>query len=275
MSAELSTELVRASDFNGGLHALAQNEYPGRVLIMGLGEEGDTYMQAYAIMGRRAGSRNRIFVHEGDSVRTVAPGKTAQEMAATAMSELIYYRAIRTDNAGLHVVSNGAQTDPVFEAMLLQGKSLGEAVRDAPTVEGINLSAHEPDEPNYTPRITGVIDLTPQAVTPFGLAVAYRDTDSPYGNDTSYRVRTAQLEDFVPGEGYGVQTYNGNGDPLPAFDQEPFAFPMGVDAAETADRLWETLDRDNRVAVVVRAIDRATGQVLGGTPIINAINAAA
>jgi IMP cyclohydrolase len=264
------TELARNfHQADAGQDALAANVYPGRVLIMGLGQDGSSAMQLYAIMGRSQGSRDRIFTQEGTAVRTIAPRKTPEEMAATAMSELIYYRALRTNDAGLHVVSNGAQTDPVFEAMQ-EGATFEEAVRTAPVVDGVDLSAYEPDGENSTPRITGAIDLRPEAVASFGLVVASRDRSKPAGEgDVEYRVRTANLADFTPGEAYGIQTYNGNGTPLPSFDQEPFAYPMGIDLVDTVHDFWDTLNAENRVAVVGRAIDLETGRSVG-TMIINA-----
>ncbi len=263
------SELIRASEFQAGQEALATNVYPGRVAIMGLSQDGSTFMQAYAIMGRSEGSRDRIFTQEGTSVRTVAPRKTAEEMAQTPMSELIYYRALRTNDAGLHVVSNGAQTDPVFEAMLA-GRSFAEAVASAPTVDDVDLSAYEPDGDNSTPRITGVIDVRPEAVTQFGLVVVSRNRNNPKGvDDVDYKIRTARLADFAPGEGYGVQTYNGDGDPLPSFDQEPFAYPIGRTFQDAAHDLWDALNAENRVAVVARAISPETGRSVG-TAIINA-----
>jgi hypothetical protein len=232
---------------------------------MGMGSEGDIALQAYAIMGRSAGSRDRIFVQDGTSIRTTAPRKTPEEMAATAMSELIYYRALGSSES-VHVVSNGAQTDPVLENVL-KGFSLEEAVKEAPTVEGVDLSAFEPDDPNFTPRITGVIDLRTSAPTPFGLAVVSKNQAT---GDPDYAIYAAGIDDLDLGIGFGVQTYNGNGDPLPSFDREPWAIPLGRDTVETAHAIWSTLNSQNVVSLAVRAIDLETGQA-AGTTIINSM----
>lgn len=251
-----------------GRQSLLDNTYPGRIAIMGLSSGGDLAFQAYAIMGRSEGSRNRIFVQEGSSIRTVAPNKTPEEMAETEMAALIYYRALAAGEE-IHVVSNGAQTDPVIEMMsnVETELSLEEALRAAPTVEGVDLSMYEPDGDNNTPRITGVIDFWDSAKTPFGLAVVRKDPETA---EPIYSVYEAQggVTKLALGVGYGVQTYNGNGNPLPSFDREPFAFPMGEDTIDTAHAIWDVLDPYNAVSLVVRAIDIESKRA-AGTTIIN------
>ena len=249
-----------SEDMAEGRKNLRANPYPGRIAIMGLSENGQAIL-AYALMGRRPSSRNRIFVQEGTSVRTTAPDKTSAEMATAENASLIYYRAVRSDK-GVNVVSNGAQTDHVFESVLAK-KSLDTAVRSAPIVEGQDLSRYEPDEPNYTPRIVGVVDRREGALSSFGLAVIRKN---PSHFEPIYSVYTPSI--LRPGLGLGVQTYKGNGDPLPSYDQDPYPYPLGVDGPDTAVRLWNDLNQENRVAVVVREIDYMTGQS-AGTTIIN------
>lgn len=251
----------------GGLDDLAQNSYPGRIAIMGMSSDPSQLQIAYALTGRSEGSRQRIFVDEGyGCVRTVAPGKTEEEMAQTKDAELIYYQATRSAE-GIYVVSNGAQTGPVFDC-ISAGADLEEAVKAAPTLDDIDLSKYEPDAPNYTPRITGVIDLRPEAPTPFGLAIVRKQSDS---DDPEYDFYEMEDGETMPSVavGYGVQTYAGNGDPLPSFDREPFAFPLSDSADNTAQRIWYALNSERRVAVVVHSIDIQENRV-AETCIINA-----
>lgn len=249
-----------ASEIEAGKRSLQENEYPGRVLIMGLGSAGCVAIQAYALTGRSKGSRNRIFVPTGaggKDIRVEAPDMTPEQMSAVEKAELIYYKAM-ADNGGIFVVSNGAQTEPILEGMLY-GRRMASAVREASTVDGVDLSMYEPDAPNYTPRITGVIKNDDIAKTQFGLSVVRRNprTNAPvYSNYWAPNFR-----DFEPGIGFGIQTYKGDGDPLPSFDQQPYAFPIAETAAETADGLWRVLNKANRVAVVVRSIDLLSEQV--------------
>ena len=260
------------SEIDQGVQNLEDNVYPGRLIIMGLSHNRGLALQAYALTGRSPGSKNRIFTQEGTSIRTVAPDKTPAEMALVPNAKLIYYRALRSSGS-VHVVSNGAQTNPIFES-ITKGETLEEAVQSAPTVEGdvvdgvqqapINLSEFEPDA-NFTPRITGVIDIREDAPTSFGLAVIRKnfETGSPI-----YSTFETTTESIQPGVGYGIQTYNGDGDPLPSFDRDPYPYELGEGITDTAIELWEKLNSANRVAVVVRGIDLINGNSVG-TVVIN------
>lgn len=244
---------------------LAGNTYPGRVLAMGVSSCGNLAVQAYGIMGRSTGSRSRIFVDEGmGSVRTVAPGKTPEEMSATENAELIYYQASMA-GSGVFVVSNGAQTRPVYEKSL-DGATLEDSVKAAPIVGGVDLSKYEPDEPNYTPRITGIIDLREDAPTPAGISVVRKDLKTEEPIRSTYE--TEDVRNIAPGLGFMVHTYLGDGDPLPSFDQDPFAVLIEEDAVSTAHNLWRLLNRENRVALMTRSIDLETQKIVE-TCIIN------
>jgi IMP cyclohydrolase len=258
-----------AREMDQGVDHLSANAYPGRIAIMGVSLDGETAIQAYALMGRSEPSKDRILVQESQTViRTIAPSKTAEEMAAVEHSELIYYAAMQGCEA-VHVVSNGAQTTPVLASKWLFGEDLEAALRAAPDVPGgidedgtpkpdIKLSWYEPDAPNFTPRITGVIDLRSGSTTTFELGVVSKPVD---GEEPIYSNFGADHESVSRGYGvgYGIQTYNGDGNPLPSFDQEPFAFPIGMDQTEVATTLWDALDVSNRVAVVARGIDLISG----------------
>jgi hypothetical protein len=177
---------------------------------------------------------------------------------------LFYYRAM-SNRGGVHVVSNGAQTDPVMDG-LRDGLSLDAAVRNAPTEAGVDLSCYEPDGPTFTPRITGAIDLREGALSPLSLHIVRKSMGSDEPVYTAYGLPS--IGKLAPGTGYGLRTYNDDGNPPPSYDQDPFVFPLGTDMRDTAGILWDALEGDNRVAVAVRAIDLETGQP-AGTCIIN------
>lgn len=248
-----------AQNFEVNAQMLAENEYPGRVIVMGLDQLGTHALQTYALMGRSPDSRDRIFSEEQDGFRTTSPTKTEAEMAAAPNSKLIYYKAIRNGD-GLHVVSNGAQTDPIFDALTDLQVDLEQASIAAPEVDGIKLSRYEPDDPNFTPRITGVVDLRASAPTSFGMTEVRKDIDSSVPVYNSYKHGTVQ--DVTPGVGYVIQTYNGNGNPLPSFDRKPYAIELGKGVEDTAKTIWGLLNKDNRVALVTQAIDLASGEAV-------------
>lgn len=254
--SQLRTEIGSTEAYEMQNH-LEGNSYPGRIAMMGLNSSGDLAIQAYAIMGRSTGSRTRIFVDEGlGSVRTVAPGKSPEEMAATENSALIYYQASMSGE-GVYVISNGAQTPHVHQSVV-GGWTLGAAVRSAPEVAGVDLSKYEPDKPNFTPRITGVIDLREEAPTPFGLAIVRRRKS---GDPVYATYTTNNIENIPKGTGFAIQTYVGDGSPLRSFTREPYALPFDKTAAKTAMRIWSALNQDNRVALLARSINRETGNI--------------
>ena len=242
---------VSPKALEAGRESLEQNEYPGRVIIQGLNSRGNAAVQAYALTGRRESSRNRAFVRdEYDQVRVVAPGLTEEEMNAVPDSRFIYYKAM-THLLGIFVVSNGAQTDPVV-LRLPDNPELEAAVKDAPWDGGVNLASYELDEPNFTPRITGAI-IYDWKIVRSALSIVRRHPESKQPVYTTYTA--PGLKRWRPGVGFGIQTYNGNGDPLPSFDRQPYPFPLGETAEETAHVIWGVLNQDNRVAVVARTID--------------------
>lgn len=232
------------------LEALAENPYPGRGIVQGLNEAGDTALQAYWVMGRSENSQNRILVQEDDIVRTEA----FDESKVTDPSLIIYNAMdIVRDNFTRHVVSNGDQTDTITEG-LAQGKTFDAALKSR---------EYEPDAPNYTPRISGVIvpynaDNRPDArVADTILSVIRKDPSS----DEALRVYSYSiLGTRDAGTGKCVHTYLRDGSPLPSFDQDPFEVPLGENVDDTAEALWTHLNEDNRVALVVKGIHLATNE---------------
>lgn len=228
------------------LDELAENPYPGRGLLQGLNRMGDTALQAYWVMGRSENSRSRILVNEDDVVRT-----EAWDDSMVTDPSLIIYDAMRTlrDTHDVHIVSNGDQTNTIFGS-LMNGQNFAVALKER---------EYEPDAPNYTPRISGIIVpyLRPSAgqLAERGFSVIRRDKQS--GRPIHGYFRNV-LEKSDRGFGQCVHTYTGDGDPLPAFDGEPFEVPMGFGVDDTAEVFWDALNTDNRVALVVKGIHLAT-----------------
>lgn len=221
---------------------LQGNPYPGRGIVVGRSDRG-RWIQVYWIMGRSPNSRNRVFVLEGDTLRTEAADPSRVEDPS-----LIIYNAMRRLDQ-VFIVSNGAQTDAVYTG-LAQGHSFVEALADW---------AHEPDAPNFTPRISAALELDSGQVWVSIIKAAPGSSASE-----QHFCRYVQ----VPvGVGYAVTTYTGDGSPLPAFEGTPYLLPLEGGAADIAAAYWRLLDAENRVSLAVRQIDATTGAV--ETEIVN------
>jgi IMP cyclohydrolase len=218
---------------------LAENLYPGRGLIIGR-EPGGGWLQVYFIMGRSEQSRNRHFVVEGTTLRTEAvdPSKVDDP-------SLIIYRAM-AELPGVYVVTNGDQTDTVVDELGTGGSfEAALATRE-----------REPDAPNYTPRISGVLDSSVDKANPvLALNILRANDDDPARTDRS----TFRPAVPAPGFGLALTTYEGDGSPLPPFRGDPLWMPLSGNAESVAETYWSALDADNRVALAVKAIDLASG----------------
>ena len=220
--------------------AFKNNPYPGRIIILGMDEPGKRWIQIYCIMGRKENSRNRIFVCE-DNIRLRT--KAADPTKVTDPSLIIYKAMDSVDNT--FVVSNGHQTDP---ALIHRSKN--------PSLSGLkNLDQwqYEPDEPNYTPRITGLIF---NGSAPCAEILILKKSRF----DMRCQRHLFHYSTFFPGYGYCVTTYTGDGDPLPSFKGSPYLLPLSGSPYEMAHEIWEALDKPNRVSLAVKAIDIKTGQ---------------
>jgi hypothetical protein len=240
------------------LEALAANPYPGRLLVIGLSEDGDRIVQAYAIMGRSEGSQNRVFVLNDGIVST----EIADPTKPVGDPELTIYDAMRTVG-DTHIVSNGNQTDRVAQ-YLRSARTFSEAMK---------ATKREPDKPNHTSRITGFYQIDPDETEPsIGISVIRRNKN---GHGSIRKLYTDQSPTQEPrlhlseGFGFGVQTYEGDGNPLPPYTEPPFTIPVGGTAEGMATMLWENLDRTNRVAVVAKTIGLNDGEVEVKFSIIN------
>ena len=215
---------------------LRGNPYPGRGILLGRSADGQSAVAAYFIMGRSENSRNRIFVETEDGIRT-----QAHDPAKMTDPSLIIYHPVRQAGRGL-IVTNGDQTDTIRD-YILQGRTFQEALRSR---------TFEPDGPNYTPRISGL--LSPDGS--FQLSIL-KSADG----DPGCCCRYFYLYDAPPaGEGRFLHTYQGDGDPLPSFQGEPVRVRLDAPAPEDlAGELWDALNADNKVSLFVRYISLADG----------------
>ena len=213
---------------------IRSNPYPGRGILIGLSEDGTRLVQAYWIMGRSPNSRNRVFRAEGGDVWT-----EAADPAKVEDPSLIIYNAMR-ELDGVYIVSNGDQTDTIHDS-LRHGATFEQALA---------TRAHEPDAPNYTPRISGLIDAR-SGVALAKMSVIKASAFGPEHSARSY----FEIDDFSPGLGCCVTTYVGDGAPLPPFEGEPFLLPLAAGEDAIADALWRALDADNKVSLAVKTLD--------------------
>jgi IMP cyclohydrolase len=214
------------------LQALACNKYPGRIIVMGRAPNGSS-VQIYGIMGRSEGSRNRILEKiEGEHGRLQT--RVADESQVTGDPALLIYTAM-AEKPGTYVVSNGAQTDTVIQGGILTLKDSWQ---------------YEPDAPNYTPRITGVINYIRGHKPPeIRLVILKKSLFGDRCDCMSYDYGEIRL-----GYGHCISTYEGDGDPLPPFCGEPLLLPIGINAKQIAEQYWTALNEHNRVALAVKFI---------------------
>ena len=221
---------------------LKTNAYPGRGIVLGLAPSGKKALIAYFIMGRSANSRNRVFdpVPQIGGIRTLAADPEKLQDPS-----LIIYNPVRTVGEDTHIVTNGDQTDTVYEFMS-RGESFEAALR---------TRTFEPDGPNWTPRISGVVELADGACS-YKLSIL----KSADGNSESCRRYFFEYPQPVAGEGHFLHTYKCDGSPIPSFEGEPERVALPEDAEELAVKMWEALNEDNKVSLFVRGIDLATGE---------------
>ncbi len=220
------------------LAVLSTNPYPGRLLLLGFVE--GVAVQAYAIGGRSDNSRNRILKLEDGIVGTESFDKTQPVYDP----ELTIYDALRRCGS-VHLVGNGDQTATAIQ-YLRSGRSFEEAM---------NSRSYEPDEPNFTPRISGFIDISPAAGQPkLGISMIRKSPDSDAPIHEYYTDQLPELAQLASGVGYALHTYLGNDDPLLSFDEAPFTLPLRPTAQATAEMLWQVMHPDTRLAVAVKTI---------------------
>ncbi len=215
---------------------LKSNAYPGRGIALGKSADGKSAAAVYFIMGRSENSRNRVFVPTEDGIRT-----EAADIAKMTDPSLIIYHPVRKAGRGL-IVTNGDQTDTIRD-FILEGRTFAGALRQR---------TFEPDAPNYTPRISGL--LSPDGS--FQLSILKSADGDPARCCRYFYHYDAPLA----GEGRFIHTYRGDGNPLPSFEGEPVRVALEADDPEAlADQVWEALNPENKVSLFVRFVDLADG----------------
>ena len=217
---------------------LSGNSYPGRGIIIGKSADGKHAITAYFIMGRSENSRTRVFVEDGEGIRTQAfdPSKLTDP-------SLIIYAPVRV-LGNKTIVTNGDQTDTIYELMDKQ-QTFEQALR---------TREFEPDAPNYTPRISGIMHIENGK---FNYAMSILKSNN--GDPSSCNRYTFAYENPKAGEAHFIHTYMGDGNPLPSFEGEPVPVAIEGDIDAFTSFVWENLNEDNKVSLFVRYIDIATG----------------
>lgn len=217
---------------------LKGNSYPGRGIIIGRSADGTKAVTAYFIMGRSENSRNRVFVEDGEGIRTQAfdPSKLTDP-------SLIIYAPVRV-LGNKTIVTNGDQTDTIYEGMDKQ----------LTFEQSLRSREFEPDGPNYTPRISGILHVEGGK---YSYAMSILKSNN--GNPESCNRYTFAYENAVAGEGRFIHTYKCDGNPLPSFEGEPKLVSITDDMEAFAAMLWDSLNEENKVSLFVRYINIADG----------------
>lgn len=215
---------------------LKQNTYPGRGIIIGKSADNTKAVTAYFIMGRSENSRNRIFIEEGRGIRTQAfdPSKLTDP-------SLIIYAPVRV-LGNKTIVTNGDQTDTIYEGM----------DRQMTFEQSLRAREFEPDGPNFTPRISGIMHIEDGNYN-YAMSII----KSSDGNPESCCRYTYAYESPLPGEGRFIHTYMQDGNPLPSFEGEPKRVEISGDIDTFTQAVWESLNEENKVSLFVRFINIA------------------
>ncbi|SFG47456.1 IMP cyclohydrolase [Oribacterium sp. WCC10] len=217
---------------------LKNNEYPGRGIVIGKSEDGRSIAIAYFIMGRSANSRNRVFTEDGDTV-TIYPADSSK----VEDPSLIIYSPIRKIGDNL-IVTNGDQTDTIYDFM-----------KDGNTFEeALETREFEPDGPNWTPRISGVVTLDDSESYKMSILKS-QDAD---GTDCARYTFSYKLQN---GLGHFIHTYKENGNPIPTFEGEPERVAIPNTAEELKQLIWNNLNEENKISLYVRYIDITGGNI--------------
>ena len=225
---------------------LSGNTYPGRGIVIGTSADGKKAMIAYFIMGRSENSRNRVFVAEGDAMRT----KAFDESKMIDPHLIIYYPVRVLGNKT--IVTNGDQTDTIYEGMDKQ-QTFEQSLRSR---------KYEHDAPNYTPRISSLLDVEGGKYN-YAISILKSDMGNP---DNTLRF-TFTYDAPQKGKGHFIHTYMGDGNPLPSFEGEPKLVEISDDIDTFTENLWTSLNEENKVSLFVRFINLETEET--DTRIIN------
>lgn len=217
---------------------LVSNAYPGRGIVIGKSDDGKKAVTAYFIMGRSSNSRNRVFVEDGEGIRTEAFDPSKLEDPS-----LIIYAPVRV-LGNKTIVTNGDQTDTIYDLMDKQ-QTFEQSLR---------VREFEPDGPNYTPRISGIMHIENGT---YNYAMSILKSDD--GRPESCNRFTFAYSNPINGEGRFIHTYARNENPLPSFEGEPKRVNISGDIDEFTNMIWTSLNEENKVSLFVRYIDIETG----------------
>jgi IMP cyclohydrolase len=217
---------------------LKNNSYPGRGIVIGKSADGKYAVTAYFIMGRSTNSRNRIFVEDGNGLRTQAFDESKLEDPS-----LIIYAPVRV-LGNKTIVTNGDQTDTIYEGMDKQ----------MTFEQSLRSRCYEPDAPNLTPRISGIMHVENGKYN-YALSIL----KSNNGREGAHNRFTFAYENPFAGEGHFIHTYEGDGNPLPSFEGEPTWVGISGDIDSFTNEVWNALNEDNKVSLFVRYINIEDG----------------
>ena len=217
---------------------LKENAYPGRGIVIGKSEDGASAVFAYFIMGRSVNSRNRVFVKKGNELFT-----EPHDFSKVSDPSLIIYAAVREFGNSV-AVTNGDQTDTIYDS-LVKGGDMRAALR---------TREFEPDAPNLTPRISGVLNFADGDFSSEMSILKSADAEGTACNRYFY--------EYAAGAGVGhfIHTYITDGNPLPTFSGEPERVKIGSDIDEFANEIWTNLNEENKISLFVRYTDLKTGE---------------
>lgn len=218
---------------------LSGNAYPGRGVLIGKSEDGNSAVIAYFIMGRSENSRNRIFEEDGEGIRT-----KAFDESKLVDPSLIIYAPVRVLGTTT-VVTNGDQTDTVYN-YLKSGRTFEEALR---------ARTFEPDGPNFTPRISG------EVIVEGGMSYKLSILKSDCGREEAALRYFYEYAEPINGEGRLIHTYKCDGNPIPSFEGEPVRVKLEGDIDTFTNTVWNALNAENKVSLFTRYIDLKTGNV--------------
>ena len=218
---------------------LSNNTYPGRGIVLGKSKDGKKAVTAYFIMGRSNNSRNRVFVEDGEGIRTQAFDSSKLEDPS-----LIIYAPVKV-LGNKTIITNGDQTDTIYEGMDKQ----------LTFEQSLRSRKFEPDAPNYTPRISGIMHIENNK---YNYAMSILKSNN--GNPNSCNRYTFAYENPIEGQGHFIHTYMHDGEILPSFECEPKLVDIDGDIDEFTNMIWSNLNEDNKVSLFVRFIDIKSGE---------------
>lgn len=221
------------------MEAISKTSYPGRGIVIGRSADGKYAVTAYFIMGRSTNSRNRVFVEDGEGIRTEAFDPSKLEDPS-----LIIYAPVRV-LGNKTIVTNGDQTDTIYELMDKQ----------MTFEQSLRTREFEPDAPNFTPRISGIMHVENGKYS-YAMSIL----KSANGDGRACNRYTYAYENPFDGEGRFIHTYMGDGNPLPSFEGEPEWVDIEGDIDTFTNNVWNALDSENKVSLFTRFINIETGE---------------